>query len=156
MADRQIAGLTARSLAITDVLGTQDAVAAAEAGKNTMQDVKTLLIPYKSYVALMSQTGTSAPTVKVLLNELSAAIVWTYGSAGNYVGTLTGAFTLDKTFLPPDIFQQYNAADFTNVIFSRLSANQILIVTTIGPNGAGVSSNGVIVNDYPIEIRVYL
>lgn len=156
MADRQIAGLTARAVAITDVLATQDAVAVAEAGKNTMQELKTLIIPYKSYVVLMSQTGTSNPTVKVLLNELSAAIVWTYGSAGNYVGTLTGAFTVDKTFLSPDIFQQYTGSDFTNIIFSRLSANQILIVTTIGPNGAPVSSNGVIVNDYPIEIRVYL
>lgn len=54
---------------------------------------------YKVYKALISQSSTSAPTVIVLQNTLSAAIVWTRDGAGVYLGTLVGAFTADKTFL---------------------------------------------------------
>jgi hypothetical protein len=53
----------------------------------------------KTYKAILNQTGTSAPTVTTLiLNELSAAIVWAYTSEGVYTGTLVGAFTSDKTW----------------------------------------------------------
>lgn len=53
---------------------------------------------YKIYRALTTQTSTNANTVVVLQNELSAAIVWTYSTAGLYIGTLAGAFTENKTF----------------------------------------------------------
>jgi hypothetical protein len=115
----------------------------------------TLVRGYKEYTCLMSQTGTSAPTVKVLKNDLSAAIVWTRGSAGNYVGTLAAAFVVDKTLLPPDVFQQYTGTDFQNISITRTSANAVLVNTTIGANGAGVASDGVIVTDFPITIKVY-
>jgi hypothetical protein len=56
-----------------------------------------VVVRYKKYVALMTQTGTAAPTVVVLENTIGD-IVWTRDSAGIYEGTLTGAFTLDKTY----------------------------------------------------------
>jgi hypothetical protein len=56
-----------------------------------------VVVRYKKYVALMSQTGTAAPTVTVLENSIGD-IVWTRDSTGIYEGTLTGAFTLDKTY----------------------------------------------------------
>lgn len=43
MANRQIAGLTARTLALSDVIATQVANGATEAGKNTIQDVADLI-----------------------------------------------------------------------------------------------------------------
>ncbi len=53
----------------------------------------------KTYKAILNQAGTAAPTVTTLiLNELSAAIVWAYTSPGVYTGTLVGAFTADKTW----------------------------------------------------------
>lgn len=53
----------------------------------------------KTYKAILNQAGTAAPTVTTLiLNELSAAIVWAYTSTGVYTGTLVGAFTADKTW----------------------------------------------------------
>ena len=55
------------------------------------------VVRYKKYVALMTQTGTAAPTVVVLENTIGD-IVWTRDSTGIYEGTLTGAFTLDKTY----------------------------------------------------------
>lgn len=53
----------------------------------------------KTYKAILNQTGTDAPTVTTLiLNELSAAIVWAYTSPGVYTATLASAFTADKTW----------------------------------------------------------
>lgn len=53
--------------------------------------------PYKVYVALLSQSGTSAPVATVLENTLGGTVVWTRNSAGDYSATLTGAFTAGKT-----------------------------------------------------------
>lgn len=55
---------------------------------------------YKIYRALLTQTGTSAPVATVLENTLGDDIVWTRGGAGQYTGTLNGAFTDNKVSLP--------------------------------------------------------
>ena len=52
--------------------------------------------PYKVYTALLTQTGTNAPAATVLENTIGD-IVWSRDDAGNYYGTLVGAFTPDKT-----------------------------------------------------------
>lgn len=96
---------------------------------------------YKSYVALISQTGTAAPTVVILENSLGD-IVWTRTSAGQYVGTLTGAFISTKTFVR--INTSINTG--TIVTTSRLGDNQIAV--TSATTDAILSSN-------PFEIRVY-
>lgn len=55
---------------------------------------------YKVYSALLTQSGTSAPTATVLQNNTSGTIAWTRGASGQYVGTITGdTFTADKTFV---------------------------------------------------------
>lgn len=53
---------------------------------------------YLKYVALISQTGTSAPTATVLENTLGGTVVWTRNDVGDYTGTLASAFTLNKTW----------------------------------------------------------
>lgn len=54
--------------------------------------------PYKVYTALLSQSGTSAPTATVLENTLGATVTWSRTTTGTYRGTAsTGVFTLDKT-----------------------------------------------------------
>ena len=58
----------------------------------------TISEPYLVYTALMSQTGVNAPTAVVLQNTLSGTIVWTRTSPGLYVGTLAGAFPVNKTW----------------------------------------------------------
>lgn len=52
--------------------------------------------PVQNYRVLISQSGTSAPAVNEFNNTIGA-IVWTRVSAGTYNGTLTGAFTINKT-----------------------------------------------------------
>lgn len=51
---------------------------------------------YKVYTALLTQTGTDDPVAIVLENTIGD-IIWSYINTGEYVGTLTGAFTTDKT-----------------------------------------------------------
>lgn len=54
--------------------------------------------PVKTYAAFLTQFGAaSAPTVDaVAYNTLSGPIVWTYTGVGEYTGTLTGAFLVNK------------------------------------------------------------
>jgi hypothetical protein len=60
-------------------------------------DVMGTLPTYKIYTALLTQALTLPPTATVLENNLSGNIVWSYNTAGFYVGTLIGAFTANKT-----------------------------------------------------------
>ncbi|MFO0089980.1 MAG: hypothetical protein ACK518_04190 [bacterium] len=107
--------------------------------------------PYKVYVGLLSQSGTSNPTVIELENTIGN-IVWTRRGIGDYIGTLSDAFTLNKTwFSKPslDYFSQSNAEE--NVWFSRLDSDTVNLYnvdTGTSPiDGIGQLS---------IEIRVYI
>ena len=58
-----------------------------------------VVVPYKKYIATISQTGTSDPTVTVLENTIGD-IVWTRVGVGLYSADLLGAFpTQDKVYL---------------------------------------------------------
>jgi len=57
---------------------------------------------YKEYVATMNQTGTSAPVITVIKNELGGTLVWTRLASGFYMGTLVGAFTSGKVVAIPN------------------------------------------------------
>jgi len=102
--------------------------------------------PYKVYTALLTQSGTSAPTATVLENTLGGSITWTYTSTGSYVGTLTSAFTLNKTWT---IATGSGSAD-TTITVSRSSDNTVNVSTLL----AGTPTNGII-SPASIEIRVY-
>lgn len=81
------------------------------------------VVPYKKYIATISQTGILDPIVTILENTIGD-IVWTRTVAGDYRGTLTGAF--------PDQDSTYLMLSNTNtgqVLISWLSANQIRIRT---------------------------
>ena len=56
---------------------------------------------YLVYTALLSQTGTDAPTVSLKENTLGGTVVWTRVTPGVYNGTLAGAFLVDKTIPIP-------------------------------------------------------
>lgn len=50
----------------------------------------------KRYIALLSQSGTGTPLATVIKNDLGGTVVWTRTSTGLYIGTLVGAFPLNK------------------------------------------------------------
>lgn len=63
-----------------------------------MPIVNPTALPYKVYLALLSQSALLDPTATVLLNTIGS-IVWSYNNAGEYYGTLLGAFPLTKTWI---------------------------------------------------------
>jgi hypothetical protein len=108
--------------------------------------------PYKSYVALLSQTGTSAPVATVLENTLGGTVVWTRNSIGDYSGTLTGAFTLDKTTC--NISLSTNVTGLRLAGANRFDSNTVKIYSS-NLAGAGVPLDIAATLAY-FEIRVYL
>jgi hypothetical protein len=102
----------------------------------------------KVYTALLSQSGASAPTATVLGTNTIGTIVWTRNSAGNYTGTLSAAFTANKTWL---IVQQGDqTGSFVNNILSWTDANSLLLTVT---DNLGNPADGF--TNMSIEIRVY-
>lgn len=124
----------------------------ATAGTNTTQIATTAFVqairPYKVYTALLTQSGTSAPTAIVLENTLGGTVVWTYSAVGSYTGTLTGEFTANKTTA---LVQngQYNGVD----AISRVLTVDTVRVMTVNSSGTLTDSNGL--QNSMFEIRVY-
>jgi hypothetical protein len=117
-------------------------------GSNITADENStgLLLNYKSYVALISQTGTAAPTVTILENTIGD-IVWSFQATGEYFGTLTGAFPSGKV-----ITFSNQIEPLETITIQRKNDNAIAITTFTTSTGAGI--NGALVNT-SIEIRVY-
>ncbi|HEX8576988.1 MAG TPA: hypothetical protein VF677_11905 [Flavobacterium sp.] len=107
----------------------------------TKEYVNSIVKPYKVYVALLTQTGTSAPVATVLENTFGGEVMWSHDSQSNYRGTLTGAFTEGKTAA---FLQQNNF--FYTLVFNRIDNNSF-IITTNGPDNILINAS--------IEIRVY-
>ena len=102
--------------------------------------------PYKVYTALLTQTLTDAPTVIVLENTLEGTVVLSYSAVGSYVATLTGAFTLNKTWCS---ITSTAGADVT-LTAGRGSDNTINIKSFL----SGTLSNSAM-SPACLEIRVY-
>jgi len=99
---------------------------------------------YKVYTALLTQSGTSAPTATVMENNLGGTVVWTYVGDSDYRGTLSGAFTQTKTA----IFWQTGYDAVAKFDCYRLNDNAIEIQNPdTGLDGT--------LNYRTIEIRVY-
>jgi len=106
-----------------------------------------MLRNYQRYIALISQTSTSAPTVIELENTIGP-IIWTRKATGEYVGTLSGAFTANKTYATIS----NSLAD--GIVMITTTANDITIITTNlhSPTAAKHDSH---LSKNTIEIRVY-
>ncbi|MBK9497191.1 MAG: hypothetical protein IPO08_22280 [Xanthomonadales bacterium] len=103
---------------------------------------------YKSYVALLTQSGTAAPVATVLQNTIGA-VVWSRDTIGAYLCTLLGAFPAGKTYVSPRY--QANAADPFTIETQRASDDAVTITAY---NNAPTGVDGALTN-FPIEIRVY-
>lgn len=104
---------------------------------------------YKRYVALLSQTGTDAPTATVLENTLGGTVVWSYIDVGVYLATLAGVFVENKTHCVAG----NNTSGF--LLFGKSGdipgADSILLQTT---DGNGTATNAFLYQT-AVEIRVY-
>lgn len=101
---------------------------------------------YKKYVALLTQSGTAAPSAIELENTIGN-IVWSRESAGEYFATLSNAFTSNKTWLT--ICPILKSTGSLKII--KENANSI----NIGSCNSGDTKTDGILNETSIEIRVY-
>lgn len=119
-----------------------------EVVETTTQDIADLGggggASYLKYVALLTQTGTDAPVATVLENTLGGTVVWSYSGVGVYFATLSGVFTLNKTFAIVGSYGGQNGA-------FPVDADIVAVATA---NASGVGENGTLANT-AIEIRVY-
>jgi lysophospholipase L1-like esterase len=142
--------VTVNRLAITTTPATSTGSPPLLTYNVTTKDIEsvpynTLAKTYKVYTALLSQSGTAAPTAIVLENTLGGTILLARTSAGAYTLTLNGAFVLDKVAF-------FNSSSFGNVQLAivRTDANTVSLGVY---NGASQLDS--FLNKTSIEIRVY-
>lgn len=129
-------------------LGTGDRVPILESSTVKYVDGAELT-PYLKYVALLSQSGTDAPTATVLENTLGGTVVWSYSDVGVYLATLANTFTENKTVC----FFGNNLAYF--YFFGKsaeIPGDDTLLLQTLD---ATATSTNELLSQTPIEIRVY-
>ena len=119
----------------------------------TWGQVQAAARPYKVYTALLTQTGTNAPTATVLENTLGGTIVWTRNSTGNYYGTLNGAFPVANKVILFQGGDMWNILPLEIIRVGYLNTNTVQIFTHQATDGALVDSS---LASTSIEIRVYL
>lgn len=105
-------------------------------------------VGYVSYVALMAQASTDAPVATVLHNGLSAPIVWARADVGQYTGTLTGAFTANKTAL----FATGSNATLAPIVTLERTSADVVTLRTFDETGTAMDVG---LSGTAIEIRVY-
>ena len=101
---------------------------------------------YKEYVALVSQSDTSAPTATIISNTFGEPPLWVRSSNGTYSANLIGTFPQNKTLCiisSPIIYEQTIGYILQNI-------NTITFVTFDHGN---LSDN--VFSHTSIEIRVY-
>lgn len=109
----------------------------------------------KVYVALLTQTGTSAPTATVLRNEIGN-IAWTRTNTGLYTATLTGAFVVNKTVAFCGGIGTSALAVPKIVKIARIDANTMRVTTGyFGDTTTDPGAEDGLLSATPVEIRVY-
>lgn len=110
--------------------------------------VTTAKLEYKEYVALITQSGTSAPSQVIIANTLGVTPSWSRVSAGIYQITASGLFTLNKTVA---WITNVNAgvANFTSI--GQTDVNKLTVVTI---NSGGTETDAIL-SSASLCIRVY-
>ena len=116
----------------------------------TVEDLSNKIKPYKVYTALVTQSGSSAPTAIVLENEIGD-IVWTRVDTGTYRANLTNAFPPAKTGL---IVGPVNFFGGSAMALGRESGDNIDRIELWVLDGFGNNVDGAL-DKTLVEIRVY-
>lgn len=127
-------------------------------GNGTFTDERILkanvkLTPYKSYLATVSQSGTSDPIAIIIYNDLDEIPIWTYGAFGQYTLTSSGIFTIGKTALFIGGNDNRGIHVLTPITKYIMQNDQFSILLTTGDLNGNYSDD--ILLDQFIEIRIY-
>lgn len=106
-------------------------------------------LPYNTYVALLIQSDTDAPSATVLENTLGGTVVWARSAQGVYTATLTNGFPIGKTLVL--IGANLKATSPTVLSYGFQSASVILLRSY---TSAMAAEDDLLVRA-SIEIRVY-
>ena len=112
-------------------------------------------LPYKIYSGIITQSGTSNPTINVLQNTTGGTVSIARSSTGVYFATLTGAsFTSGKTFCLQNMgvfMGTLNTDTPFRIEFSYTTSNFTLYTNKTSTN---TLTDGLLEGLY-FEIRVY-
>jgi hypothetical protein len=145
--EKRISELTAKvgSIEDTDLMVISDYNGATY---DTKKVTGLQIRPFKTYLANISQTGTSAPVVNFNYSELTGTLTFSRINTGEYLITNSVAeFTLNKTF----VFN--NAGDGTIIKYYQYliaSTTQIYIYTY---NNSGAAADALLTNN-SLEIKI--
>lgn len=128
-----------------DGIATSNLTVTSTLNGRTISDI---LPTYKKYIALISQSSTSAPTSIELENTIGP-IIWTRGTAGIYFGTLTGAFTLDKTYV------MLSNVLPNSIVMAKRRDNDTIEINTTNLHSPTVAYHDTHLFKNTLEIRVY-
>ena len=129
------------------ILGTQLSATSLDKTRNfTASAITAAGLGYTSYTALLTQTGTAAPTATVLLSNLTATLTWARTGAGTYTLTAGAAtFTNNKTIVFLNNGSDLTATQVPPIVWTKTS-DTVLTITT----GADAAiTNG------SFEVRIY-
>ena len=110
--------------------------------------VSDILPTYKKYIALITQSSTSAPTVIELENTIGP-IVWTRTAVGIYFGTLAGVFTLDKTYV------MLSNVELNGIVTAERRDNNSIEINTTNLHSPTAAKHDTHLLKNTLEIRVY-
>jgi hypothetical protein len=114
--------------------------------------LKSRILGYKTYSALLTQSIDSAPTAIVLQNELNDDISFSRDEKGVYSLTTTeNTFITDKTFVLVGTANSTTAPSIDIKILVSLESQTQIKLTTVS---ASSTEDGCL-NNTAIEIRVY-
>lgn len=107
-------------------------------------------LPYKVYVAILTQSGTTAPIVTVLENTTGQTITWSYGTVGYYLGTYSTTFNAAKTV----IFIGSSPYFYNGVVIGAGVGSTGDFIILSAKDSSGNYVNGALYNT-AIEVRIY-
>jgi hypothetical protein len=137
------------NVAITNSSG----VTVTESNVSYNNGIKTLNnVSYKKYVALLTQTGVTAPTINVLETTMSSGITSSYYAVGEYKLISNGEFTANKTFVMINQTGLSMVGVQAIILANRIGNNEIA-VQVADTLGSGYLDD--VLLDTQIEIRVY-
>ena len=107
--------------------------------------------PFKTYRALITQTGTDAPVATVLANNTGKTMTWAYSAVGIY--TLTAgavAFTANKTAVEVS----GPLSGLQSLSYANTSTTVITFTSGVLTAGAIVDTDAIVTNIL-IEVKIF-
>lgn len=124
-----------------------------------VENEEPFTLPYKSYVAKISQSGTSNPTVVILENNLGFNIEWSRSDVGIYVASVPISTLIpNKTTITALNTSSKPAAVCLFTDIGQSEENYVFTITTYGSYSSAFISQGdsdTILDNTVVEIRIY-